>query len=156
MTTVIERTRMDRHFAGMNALLPRLYVLAAWGLLSVACAKPKPEESSGAGEVTPAAVAPTPPSPGAEAKQIFSTRCAACHGTSGHGDGPGAQALDPKPRNFGVAAWQAAVTDEQLGKIIKEGGPAVGKSAGMPSNPDLSAKDDVILELVKLVRGFKG
>jgi mono/diheme cytochrome c family protein len=91
-----------------------------------------------------------------EAKQIFDTRCAACHGSSGNGDGPGARALDPKPRNFADAAWQAAATDEQLTKIIKEGGPAVGKSPGMPSNPDLSAKDDVVVELVKLVRGFKG
>ncbi len=143
----------------MTALAPRVLAFAAIGLFSLACSKPKPEETSDTTQLAAAAVAPTPvmpPSPSVEAKQIFDTRCSACHGSSGKGDGPGAQALDPKPRNFADAAWQGAITDEQITKIIKEGGPALGKSAGMPSNPDLSAKDDVVVELVKLVRGFTG
>jgi mono/diheme cytochrome c family protein len=141
----------------MNALASRGLVLATLGLLSLACSKPKPQEGSDTTQVNTAAVAPAAaPSPSSQAKQIYDTRCSACHGSSGKGDGPGAAALDPKPRNFADATWQAAVTDEQIAKVIKEGGPAVGKSPGMPGNPDLSGKDDVLTELVKLVRDSKG
>src|SRR5579863_4355151 len=32
-----------------------------------------------------------------EAKQIFSSQCATCHGPQGRGDGPGAARLSPRP-----------------------------------------------------------
>jgi len=51
--------------------------------------------------------------------------------------------------------WQESVTDEHLKKIVVEGGPAVGKSPGMPPNPDLKGKDEVVSALVKVVRDFK-
>ena len=41
-----------------------------------------------------------------------------------------------------------------IGKAILEGGAAVGKSAVMPSNPDLQKKPEVVGELVKIVRDF--
>ena len=87
MTTVIERSREYRHLTGMNALLPRLLVLAACGLFSLACSKPKPQEGSGASQVTPVAAAPTPiapPSPKSQAKQFYDMRCTACHGPGYH------------------------------------------------------------------------
>jgi len=31
---------------------------------------------------------------------LFKTDCVACHGESGHGDGPASQALDPRPANL--------------------------------------------------------
>jgi hypothetical protein len=61
----------------------------------------------------------------------------------------------PKPRAFADADWQAAVTDDHIKKIILEGGPAVGKSPAMPPNPDLKGKDEVVTQLVKIVRAFK-
>jgi hypothetical protein len=70
------------------------------------------------------------------------------------GDGPGSAALDPKPRDFTSADWQASVTDDHLKKIIVYGGAAVGKAATMPPNPDLEAKPEVVAELVKHVRGL--
>ena len=87
-----------------------------------------------------------------EAKQYFDTVCAACHGSSGKGDGPGAAALNPKPRNYSDPTWQASVTDADIAKIISEGGAAVGKSSSMPANPTLKA--EVLAELVKKVRSF--
>jgi len=54
-----------------------------------------------------------------------------------------------------AAPAQASVKDEQLREIIVNGGAAVGKSPGMPPNPDLEQKADVVGELVKLVRAFK-
>jgi len=85
---------------------------------------------------------------------VFAERCSACHGTSGRGDGPGAAALNPKPRNYSDKAWQASVTDEQIKKTILYGGAAVGKSPNMPSSPDLDGKPEVLDGLVKIVRSF--
>lgn len=88
------------------------------------------------------------------AREVFNSRCSACHGTSGKGDGPGAAALNPKPRNYTDKAWQSTVTDEQIKKTIIYGGAAVGKSPIMPSSPDLDSKPEVVEGLVKIVRGF--
>ena len=89
-----------------------------------------------------------------ESRDLFASRCATCHGTSGRGDGPGAANLDPKPRNYTDAAWQKSVTDEQLRKIIVDGGFASGKSALMPPNPDLQDKPQLVEGLVGIVRSF--
>jgi mono/diheme cytochrome c family protein len=89
-----------------------------------------------------------------QAKEIFNTRCAACHGTEGLGNGPGAGALNPKPRNYHDRSWQTKVTDAEIRKTITYGGAAVGKSPMMPASPDLEAKPEVIEGLVKIVRDF--
>lgn len=93
--------------------------------------------------------------PAGEAEKYFKARCVVCHGTTGAGDGPGAAAIDPKPRAFGDPAWQDETTDEAIAKIITEGGPAVGKSPGMPAHPDIKGKPEVLKELVAIVRGFR-
>ncbi|MBI3784416.1 MAG: c-type cytochrome [Deltaproteobacteria bacterium] len=89
-----------------------------------------------------------------EAKDIFANRCSTCHGPGGKGDGPAGAALNPKPRDYSDAAWQKTVTDDQIEKIILEGGPAVGKSPLMPPNPDLTAKPQVVKGLRSIVRSF--
>jgi mono/diheme cytochrome c family protein len=89
-----------------------------------------------------------------EAQTLFSTRCAVCHGERGTGDGPGAAALNPRPRNFQDKAWQGAITDAQIDDIIKKGGAAVGKSAAMPPNPDLADKAEVVMALRAHIRGL--
>jgi mono/diheme cytochrome c family protein len=89
-----------------------------------------------------------------EANEIFTSRCAPCHGTTGAGDGPTARALTPKPRNFQEASWQASVATETIVKITVEGGPAVGKNAVMPANPDLANKKGTVAALAGRVRGF--
>jgi cytochrome c553 len=121
-------------------------------VLTFGCSDKKmPEPSS---QPDPGAQAPAAPAPADEAKQTFATVCSACHGTQGKGDGPAAATLEPKPRNYTDKAWQASVTDEQLTKVIREGGAAVGKSPLMPANPQLKDKPEVIAELVKIVRSF--
>lgn len=106
--------------------------------LSVACKKDEPK-----------AAIP------AEAEETFSQRCATCHGTDGTGNGPAAANLNPKPRNYSDAQWQSTVTDDDLRKVIVKGGPAVGKSALMPPNPDLDGKPAVVDGLVAKIRSFK-
>lgn len=88
------------------------------------------------------------------ADTIFSTRCATCHGTDGKGSGPASAALNPKPRDYTSEEWQKSVTDDQLRKVIVEGGPAVGKSPLMAANPDLANQPVVLDGLVSIVRGF--
>lgn len=89
-----------------------------------------------------------------EAKEIFASRCAVCHGASGKGDGPGAAALTPKPRDYTDKAWQKTIADDYLEKVIVGGGPAVGKSPMMPPNPDLASKPDVVKGIRTIIRDF--
>lgn len=138
--------------------------IAAAGL-SLACGSG--EAPSAQSSPPPAAAPSAPPEPAAapaaassgnavaEAEQIFSMRCVTCHGAQGAGDGPGSAALNPKPRDFRDAAWQASVDDEHLNKIIQYGGVAVGKSPAMPGNPDLMSKPEVVAALVAQIRGLK-
>ncbi len=91
----------------------------------------------------------------AEAQKVWKEKCVTCHGDRGRGDGPGAAALNPKPRTFADPQWQMQTKDERIAKVIVEGGAAVGLSEGMAANPDLKGKDDVVAELVKIVRSFR-
>ncbi len=134
-------------------------LMVGGGSLINGCSKNEPQQAATTAAATPTpapAPTPAPPAdPAAEAKQVFKSRCVVCHGDHGAGDGPGAAAIVPKPRAFAEPEWQASVTDEHLRRIIVEGGPAVGKSPGMPPNPDLKGKDEVVAALVKVVRDFK-
>ena len=103
----------------------------------------------------PGAPAAPPPEALAKANEVFVRRCTPCHGASGHGDGTASGTLDPKPRNFSDPTWQKSVTDDYIVKIIKVGGAGVGKSAAMPSNPDIR-NADVLAALKNKVRGFAG
>lgn len=112
-------------------------------------------ESTGSGEATPSTtLAEIDPAARAEAQQMFNTVCSTCHGKDGRGDGPGAAALNPKPRNYTDKAWQASVTDEQIKNTILMGGAAVGKSPAMPAQPQLREKPQVVSALVAIVRSF--
>lgn len=136
----------------------KLLVIAALALSTFACSKPESQSTGSGAEATntgtsPAATAAAPIDAKA-AKEMFDTRCAACHGTNGKGDGPGAAALTPKPRDYTDKAWQKSVTDDQIKKTILLGGAAVGKSPIMPASPDLDSKPQVVEGLVQIIRQF--
>ena len=142
----------------MNRKLALVAVVVWAGSLvaSVGCSKPDAGSQSQGAETAAAETAAAPAAAGeAEAKDVFKTRCVPCHGESGKGNGPGAAALNPKPRNYTDVAWQNSVKDEEIKKAIIYGGAAVGKSPNMPANPDLEGKPEVD-GLVAIVRGFKG
>jgi mono/diheme cytochrome c family protein len=69
----------------------------------------------------------------AKGKEVFAGKCTPCHGLEGHGDGPAAASLQPKPRNLSDAKYVSTLSDERMFKTISEGGAAVGKSPAMPS-----------------------
>ncbi len=88
------------------------------------------------------------------AHAIYQERCASCHGDKGDGDGPGAFAIKPKPRNYTDVEWQKSVADDELAQAIVRGGAAIGKSYMMPANRDLKSKADVVDGLVLIIRSF--
>ncbi len=136
-------------------------IITVSALALCACKNDPPAPAAQAAAPAPASAAPAAGQPAtasnaeAAARKVFKTKCVVCHGDHGAGDGPGAAALNPKPRAFGDATWQASVTDDHIKSVIVKGGAAVGKSAAMPPNPDLRPKPEVVAELVKIVRAFK-
>ena len=139
----------------------RIAALGAMGLVALglgACGEGNGGGGEGSGDQSVASssevTAEITPEARAEAQQIFQTRCSACHGTTGHGDGPGAASLVPPPRNYHDPAWQDSVTDEEIEKAIVYGGAAVGRSPAMVGNPDLASKPSVVAALREIVRSF--
>ena len=71
-----------------------------------------------------------------DAAAIFKQKCATCHGPTGHGDGPLAASLNPKPRNYHDKAYMSTRTDEDLYNSIFNGKSAMppwGKSGQLTS-----------------------
>jgi mono/diheme cytochrome c family protein len=139
----------------MSSFSAKSCIVFAFAGLTFACKKeepaPQPQPAEPAQVAQPVQAAPNH---AAAARKLFKSRCTVCHGESGHGDGPGAAALNPKPRNYSDDAWQKSITDELIANTIVQGGTAVGKSPIMPPNPDLKDKPEVVAELVKIVRSF--
>lgn len=92
-------------------------------------------------------------SPRQAAEALYATLCVSCHGAEGRGDGPMAANLDPKPRNYADADWQASIRDDEIKAIIVKGGAALGKSKWMPGQPQLEG-DPKLDMLVQIIRSF--
>jgi mono/diheme cytochrome c family protein len=138
----------------MSTKQTRPVALALLGLVLASCGG---ADSTSKTKATPTkAPAATTPTGAKEARVLFDSLCFTCHGATGRGDGPGAAALDPKPRSFSDAAWQDSVTDEHITKVIVYGGAAVGKSPMMPAQPQLKGQTETLAALVKIVREFRG
>lgn len=58
----------------------------------------------------------------------YATYCAPCHGSRGGGDGPLAAMLTPRPARHDDARYMDRLTDAYVMRLLKEGGPALGKS----------------------------
>ncbi|MBI3077337.1 MAG: c-type cytochrome [Deltaproteobacteria bacterium] len=84
----------------------------------------------------PAAGAPAPPQPPVPGKTIYETRCGFCHGDAGRGDGPVADYLDPRPRDFTGGIYKLtstqsgqAPTDDDLFRTVTQGIPGTAMPA---------------------------
>ena len=82
--------------------------------------------------------------------KLYQARCAPCHGPDGKAATPTAQALNPKPRDHTDGAYMNQLSNEHPAKVIKNGGPTVGKSPIMPAHADLN--DQQIEDVVTFVR----
>jgi cytochrome c oxidase cbb3-type subunit III len=89
----------------------------------------------------------------AAAKKDYVRFCSKCHGTEGKGDGPQADALATKPRDFTDCTRMKGLSDETLFTAIKEGGEAAHLSKDMPAWKD-GMDDDDIHGLVAYVRSL--
>ncbi len=89
----------------------------------------------------------------AKGKASFDQLCASCHGAAGKGDGAAAAALNPKPRDLTDKKYVGGLKDDYLKKLVKEGGPAVGKSPMMPPMGG-SLKDADIENVIAYVRSL--
>jgi len=80
---------------------------------------------------------------------LYKANCTACHGESGRGDGPGAAALKPAPRNHTDRAYMDTLTDKNIADVIQMGGAIKGKPL-MPSNPQIRGTDlDALVAYVR-------
>jgi cytochrome c oxidase cbb3-type subunit 3 len=86
-----------------------------------------------------------------QGKKLYGQFCASCHGQSGKGDGPAAAALNPKPRDHTDKETMSKLSDDELLKVIKNGGASIGKSPLMPAW-GASLKDEQIKDVIAYVR----
>ena len=86
---------------------------------------------------------------GAEtAKDNYRTYCVQCHGLEGNGKGINVADMSTQPRDHTDAKEMSARTDEELFKVIKEGGQSINKSVLMPPWGS-TLSDEEINDLVK-------
>ena len=88
-----------------------------------------------------------------QGKKLYGQFCASCHGQSGKGDGPAAAALNPKPRDHTNKEYMSKMPDDEMFKVIKNGGASVGKSPLMPPW-GASLKDEQIRDVMAYVRSL--
>lgn len=86
-----------------------------------------------------------------QGKKLYGQYCASCHGQSGKGDGAAAAALNPKPRDHTDKEYMSKMSDDDLLKVIKNGGASIGKSPLMPPWGG-ALKDDQIKDVIAYVR----
>jgi len=84
----------------------------------------------------------------AAGKQIYTRRCASCHGTSGQG-GPGNDLIPAAP-DLTDATWEHGSTDGDIFTSVKEG---IGPDFNMTPFKDM-LKDEEIWNVVNYVRSL--
>ena len=90
----------------------------------------------------------------AEAKSLYNTNCARCHGVEGAADGPDSLKLGAWVPSFQSAEFHQWRSDEEILIAIKEGGAAVGQSPAMPPWESILSEAEIVA-LKDYVRSFK-
>lgn len=110
--------------------------------------------AGGAGKDGAAVSRPAPDSATiAAGEKLFVKNCQICHGPTGHGDGPGSVALNPKPRNFTQPSQFKSKNDDEVFAVISKGGAARKLSAAMPPWGG-TLKPLQIWQVIAFVRSF--
>ncbi len=66
------------------------------------------------------------------AKDNYRTYCVQCHGLEGGGKGSNVADMSTQPRDHTDAKEMSARTDQELFKVIRDGGQSISKSVLMP------------------------
>jgi mono/diheme cytochrome c family protein len=121
--------------------------------VATACASEDGSADAASEPKAPAAAASAAAAPAVldRGRALYKANCIACHGESGKGDGPGAGVLKPPPRDHTDQAYMSALSDKDIGDIIRMGGAIKGKPL-MPSNPQINGDD--LAALVAYVRSL--
>ncbi len=104
---------------------------------------------------------PTPMSPESieKGKELFTgdLGCNGCHGDGGTGDGPASAGLEPSPRNFTNAKWQAARTDGELKYTDFKGsnGPDFSTPTAMIANEAMYEDPNDVWDVINYIRSLK-
>jgi DMSO reductase family type II enzyme heme b subunit len=96
-----------------------------------------PAHGAGTAQVATEPVQPTPVAPDAErGRRLYADHCAQCHGDEGKGDGPAADFVYPRPRDFTLALFKVRSTlsgqlptDHDLFHVISKGLPGTSMPA---------------------------
>ncbi|MGM0631982.1 MAG: c-type cytochrome [Pseudomonadota bacterium] len=67
-----------------------------------------------------------------DGEALYAAYCVQCHGVSGDGNGINAAHLSVQPRSHIDREEMSARTDEELFKVIEQGGVSINKSVLMP------------------------
>ena len=86
--------------------------------------------------------------------EVHKKQCLRCHGEQGKGDGPGSKVLKTKPADWTDAARMSSITDNEMLRVIKEGGAAAGKSNLMPAF-GAKLKDQEISDAIAFIRSLQ-
>lgn len=84
---------------------------------------------------------------------LYEVNCATCHGEEGGGDGPAAEALDPKPASLADAHMMEDMSDGALFWRISEGGTMEPFNSAMPPWKS-SLSEDEIWQVITFLREF--
>lgn len=88
----------------------------------------------------------------ADAQEHWTTNCAKCHGPDGAGKTPVGRML--KLKDYTDPAVQAAMTDEDMARTIKEGTKSAAGKQIMPAFADKIPEED-LPALIAFVRSLK-
>lgn len=89
----------------------------------------------------------------AAGKSTFEIYCMSCHGEGGQGDGPAAEALNPKPADLTDGMMMTDLGDEYLFWRISEGGAMAPFNSAMPAWKN-SLSEEQRWQLVTFVRSL--
>jgi cytochrome c oxidase cbb3-type subunit 3 len=81
----------------------------------------------------------------------YRTYCVQCHGLQGNGKGVNNRDMSVQPRDHTDAKAMSSRSDDDLFKVVKEGGLAIDKSVIMPPWAD-TFSDEEIRDLVQHMR----
>jgi mono/diheme cytochrome c family protein len=113
---------------------------AAMLAAAVACSSERKGPESGPADRTKKVSTSVPRDMLEHGRGLYKAHCVACHGESGHGDGPAAGAMKPGPRDHTDRASMGTLSNDEIGRVIQMGGAIKGKPL-MPSNPQLRGAD---------------
>ena len=82
-------------------------------------------------------------------EKVYLLKCMTCHGRNGKGDGPTAQSLDKKPRNFTEPGFLDTRSDADLKKTILEGRPPMPPFKAALKDKDIESVIPYVKALAK-------